>query len=70
MKKTATRIASDIYNDHYMVLFDSESDKGEEILVSLLAQKNALVTVGYLLKSTDNPNLYNEVKKVLTQTLD
>ncbi len=41
MKKPATRIASDIYNDHYMVLFDSESDKGEEILVSLLAQKNA-----------------------------
>ena len=31
--------AQDIFNSFYMILFDSESDKGEEIIVSMLAQK-------------------------------
>lgn len=36
--------AKELFNEHYMVLFDSDSDKGEEILVSLLAHKAALIT--------------------------
>lgn len=43
--------AQEIFNSHYMVLFDSESDKGEEILVSLLAKKCAIVTVNELQKA-------------------
>ena len=42
--------AQEIFNAHYMILFDSESDKGEEILVSLLAKKCAIITVNELLK--------------------
>ena len=46
--------AIELFNQHYMVLFDSESDKGEEVLVSILAIKSALVTAkevhGQLLK--------------------
>lgn len=37
---------------NYMVLFDSDSDKGEEILISLLAKKCAIVTVNEVLFST------------------
>lgn len=44
--------ANDIFNQHYMVLFDSDSDKGEEILISLLAKKCAIVTVNEVLFST------------------
>lgn len=43
--------AQEIFNAHYMVLFDSDSDKGEEILVSLLAKKCAIVTVNELQKA-------------------
>ena len=44
--------AREIFNRHYMVLFDSDSDKGEEIQVSLLAKKCAIVTVQEVLMST------------------
>ncbi len=37
--------AQDIYTDIYMTLYDSDSDKGEEILVSILAQKISIRTV-------------------------
>jgi hypothetical protein len=40
---TAKEKAKDIFNNFYFILFDSDSDKGEEILVSSLAQKNALL---------------------------
>ena len=43
--------AQEVFNAHYMVLFDSESDKGEEILVSLLAKKCAIITITEILKS-------------------
>jgi hypothetical protein len=43
--------AQEIFNQHYLVLFDSDSDKGEECLVSLLAIKASLVTVNQILSS-------------------
>jgi len=52
--------AREIFNRHYMVLFDSDSDKGEEIQVSLLAKKCAIVTVNYLIWAV-NQEFFNEV---------
>lgn len=40
MKETA----QELFNQHYFILFDSESDKGQEILISLLAKKAAILT--------------------------
>jgi hypothetical protein len=37
--------AQDLIEKHYIALFDSDSDKGEEILVTTLAKKAALITV-------------------------
>jgi hypothetical protein len=45
--------AQEIFDSFYVALFDSDSDKGEEVLVSLLARKCALVHVQLLL---DNAN--------------
>lgn len=68
MKKTAKKRADEIFNSHYMVLLDSDSDKGQEILVSLLAKKSALITVETILHSgltLTQIKYYEEVKKHL-----
>jgi hypothetical protein len=46
--------AQDLITKHYIVLFDSDSDKGEEILVTTLAKEAALITV-------------DEIEKTLTE---
>lgn len=43
--------AQDIFNSFYMILFDSESDKGEEVLVSMLAKKCAIELVTQIIQS-------------------
>lgn len=38
----ALQTANELFMDYYMILFDSDSDKGEEILVSMLAKQCAI----------------------------
>lgn len=63
--------ANELFNKFYMILFDSDSDKGEEYLVSLLAGKCAILCVDEILSAIDlhdfeTPNkefeFLNEVK--------
>lgn len=42
---TSKEKAEELFKSFYMILFDSDSDKGEEILVSLLAQKCAMLSL-------------------------
>lgn len=66
---THKETAQDIFNAHYMILFDSESDKGEEILVSLLAKKCAIITVqkAIELHPFASQNRANYLNKVLSE---
>lgn len=63
--------AIELFNKHYFVLFDSDSDKGEEILVSLLAVKASLITIDEIIyESINGENEYwLEVKNHLKQIL-
>jgi len=47
-----------------MVLFDSDSDKGEEVLVSILAKKTALATMKELYRATAN-DFFLKIAKAL-----
>lgn len=49
MSKLAKKLADDIFTEHYSVLFDSESDKGQECLVSILAIKSAIKSCEFAL---------------------
>lgn len=49
--------AGEIFNQHYAILLDADSDIGQEVLISVLAKKMALVTV-------------NEIMTALTYTSD
>ncbi len=42
--------AEEIFNSHYFVLFTSETECAEECIVSILAKKAALVTVGNMVQ--------------------
>lgn len=48
LNEEAKVFAEKLFNDYYMILFDSDTDKGEECLVSILAIKSALVTLKYM----------------------
>ena len=66
-KKRIKKLQTTILNANYMVLFDSDSDKGEEILVSLLAKKVSLETMKELYKETANDfflELATEIEKI------
>jgi hypothetical protein len=68
INKQAQEFAKKLFNEHYMILFDSDSDKGEEILVSILAIKSALVTLNYIRKTTNDKTelfYYQLVEKYL-----
>jgi len=53
--------AQELFNKHYMPLLESESDLSEEILVSILARKAALITVDEILLS--NPTWFIDQMK-------
>jgi len=58
-KKDVEETARDIYHDMYMILYDSDSDKGEEILVSILAQKLSIKTVERIIMANPHSNPLN-----------
>lgn len=64
---TAKEKASKLYHECYMILFESDSDKGEEILVSILSRKLAhAMAEDWLEYHKDEPNkiaYWHEVKK-------
>ena len=37
--------AASIFNQHYMLLFEADSDISEEVLISILAKKSAMLAV-------------------------
>ena len=49
--KDAKQTAESLILSHYMILFDSDTDKGEEILISILANKLAVNTCNEILKT-------------------
>lgn len=68
------KAAENIYLSHYVTLFDSDSDKGEEILVSLLSKKMALHSIAMIIeecKDSESKDIkemfdyYTEVKEAL-----
>ncbi len=66
--------AEELLSKHYAILFDSDSDKGEEILVFKLAKKSAMVTIEeslrmfYRLASTQR-HLWDDDQKALYQEI-
>jgi len=59
------KLANDIFLEHYMILFDSESDKGQECLITLLAKKSAIATINFMKKQQFSSIMINfdEVEK-------
>lgn len=56
MSKLAKKLADELFTEHYSVLFNSESDKGQECLVSILAIKSAIKSCEFAQKfSCDLP---------------
>lgn len=47
---TAKEQADKIFNQHYFILLDADSDISQEILISSLAKKMALVTIEEIIK--------------------
>jgi hypothetical protein len=58
-KKDVEETAQEIYTEIYMTLFDSDSDKGEECLVSILSQKLAIKTVDRIILANPHSNPLN-----------
>ena len=58
-KEEVEKIASDIYHDCYMILYDSDSDKCEEILVSMLSKELAIKTVERIILANPHSNPLN-----------
>lgn len=67
--KTPKEQAEEIFNGFYVILFDSDSDKGEEILVSILAKKCAIKAVNVFIEEGSlkiwTKQFWNEVKEEL-----
>ena len=42
--------AKELFNKHYMAIFNIDSDYSEECLISILSQKHSLITVDELLR--------------------
>lgn len=58
-KKDIEDAAQEIYTDTYMTLYDSDTDKGEELLVSILAQKLSIKTVERIILANPHSNPLN-----------
>ena len=50
---TAKQKAEEIFMSHYVILMDSDSDKGEEVIVSVLSKKLAIKTVEYIIEAVN-----------------
>jgi hypothetical protein len=61
----AAEKAKEIYDKHYFALMDTESAKEQEIIVSILAKKCALITVSEILKETNFVSYYDAVKRIV-----
>lgn len=59
--------AKELVTEHYLILFDVDSDLSEECLISILSMKHALVTVDEILKNSEDPVYWNAVRKHITQ---
>lgn len=55
--------AVEIFMAHYLILLDSDSEKSEEILISLLAIKSAIVTVETVLSLKKDVDFWEKVKQ-------
>jgi|LakMenE01Jun11ns_1017448.scaffolds.fasta_scaffold9046301_2 hypothetical protein len=60
--KTAPEIANQIFTEHYLILFDSNSDLSEEILITILAKKHALKTVQFIIDKGIDTLFWLQVK--------
>lgn len=58
-KKEVEETAQGIYTDIYLVLFDSDSDKGEEVLVTMLSKKLAIKSVERIILANPHSNPLN-----------
>ena len=59
MKEEAKAKATEIFNSHYFVIFTSETECSEECIVSILAQKAALVTVRNTIETLEHLMVVN-----------
>ena len=56
--------AKELFYNHYMILFDSDSDKGQEILISLLSIKSAIITVDEIESALINYGMSGELQNM------
>ena len=56
---TAKNYAKQIYDDIYIDLMFSDTDRGEEILVSILARKLSIRSVNLVLSANPHSNPFN-----------
>lgn len=65
--KTPYQYAEELVTEFKIVLMQEDTDCGCEVLCTLIAIKNALITVNRLMKATDKD--YNLYLKFVTQEL-
>lgn len=61
---TAKEKAEEIFNIHYSILLDADSDISQEITISLLAKKMALVTINQMIELNGEYYLQNKESKM------
>jgi len=67
---TANKKANEIYMEFYLILFDSDSDKGEEVQVSTLAKKCALACIDKIISSGSHTYPFLERVKEEIELID
>jgi hypothetical protein len=63
----AKQQAQQIFNAHYIELLLSDSDYSNEVLISVMAQKAAMVTVNYIIENCNSAfwqNVKTEIQKL------
>lgn len=58
-KQDVKNTAQELFSDAYFILFDSDTDKGDEVLVSMLSQKLAIKTVDRIILANPHSNPLN-----------
>lgn len=61
--------AEQLYNKYYMLLIQQGEGFGQEILVSLLAKKSALIAVDYMIETSNEAMLFKQIKREYLQKL-